>query len=510
MQNLQEYLQVFKNIVEKETINEVSKSAFRLKAKGNILSPDQKANITSIVNKNESNFEKMENKPFNEIVSYFKELGKDNLVANFNKFFNEVAIILQKMISDKQTNKKSANIDFEKMQAFHDIIKNKKFKVSDIEKIIKDNDLSLSRENAKLRIKDILEKMMNDLNMQNTESILKPLFKTLEDNNVFTNLRAELSFVVTLYFKLKTIDYKDYIDNMFTPNAKIKLTEKRLNEEQNDKIKNYVNYINREDNSFDLNSYKYPTQSKVLQFTLPAFKSKFGTKVCNGAGACAAFCYAAAGTYTYPDPVFKAEFSLIFSLSKEFLSETIKHLKAKLSNPNIFYFIRIHDSGDFYSRSYLYKWFKIARAFPNAFFYGYTKQVEFLNLKSMPPNFKFIHSFKGRNDELLEKLLKIKSEYYTGEKNELTPEYKKEIIRILDIKEEDFSEENLKQIMRRLSFSMVFKDEEEFEKEKRKYPGIKWILVVDDDVAALDVALDSKSEIGVALIIHGQNKGKLK
>jgi hypothetical protein len=102
MQNLQEYLQVFKNIVEKEIINEVSKSAFRLKAKGNILSPDQKANITSIVNKNESNFEKMENKPFNEIVSYFKELGKDNLVANFNKFFNEVAIILQKMISDKQ------------------------------------------------------------------------------------------------------------------------------------------------------------------------------------------------------------------------------------------------------------------------------------------------------------------------------------------------------------------------------------------------------------------------
>ena len=51
------------------------------------------------------------------------------------------------------------------------------------------------------------------------------------------------------------------------------------------------------------------------------------------------------------------------------LIEAIKTLKAD--------FIRIHDSGDFYSPKYVEKWMQIAEALPGVKFYAYTKSHDF-------------------------------------------------------------------------------------------------------------------------------------
>jgi ferredoxin len=266
-------------------------------------------------------------------------------------------------------------------------------------------------------------------------------------------------------------------------------------------------------NKKDNKKSKKKRMVKALQFTLPAFKSKTGAKVCNGAGACAAYCYAAAGTYQYPLGTFKSEFSLMFSLSREFVPNLIKYLRELPKN--VFYIFRIHDSGDFYSPKYFKKWVFIAKRFPGIIFYGYTKQPAYLSMET-PPNFKFTQSFGGRNDRILEKLLKIKSKF--SKEGVYTDRERKIIIRYLNLNSnnkrkltlEDWDEENFKRILSKLTISKVFTSDEEYEAERKANPGITWIKVVDDDIAALDVGIGPNPPIGIALFVHGQNSAKLK
>jgi hypothetical protein len=67
--------------------------------------------------------------------------------------------------------------------------------------------------------------------------------------------------------------------------------------------------------------------------------------------------------------------------------------------------IRIHDSGDFYSRNYAEKWFAIMRECPDVEFYAYTKMVPLFRLKSMreikPDNFTVIFSEGGKWDDMI-------------------------------------------------------------------------------------------------------------
>ena len=66
--------------------------------------------------------------------------------------------------------------------------------------------------------------------------------------------------------------------------------------------------------------------------------------------------------------------------------------------------VRLHDSGDFYSKEYLFKWYEIARNMPSKTFYAYTKRVKLIkdNELKKPKNMVIIYSLGGREDHLID------------------------------------------------------------------------------------------------------------
>lgn len=58
--------------------------------------------------------------------------------------------------------------------------------------------------------------------------------------------------------------------------------------------------------------------------------------------------------------------------------------------------IRVHDSGDYYSREYLFSWLETARNHPSIIFYSYTKAVGWVkqaqDAGEVPENFRFVFS----------------------------------------------------------------------------------------------------------------------
>jgi len=67
--------------------------------------------------------------------------------------------------------------------------------------------------------------------------------------------------------------------------------------------------------------------------------------------------------------------------------------------------IRIHDSGDFFTDDYLAAWLRICHAHPDNTFYAYTKEVDrFRRLvePDPPPNFLWVYSYGGRQDHRLD------------------------------------------------------------------------------------------------------------
>lgn len=136
---------------------------------------------------------------------------------------------------------------------------------------------------------------------------------------------------------------------------------------------------------------------KVVSFGLPAYKSEDGFKVCPGAGACAAICYARQGQYERGVVKATREHNLAFIRERGFRAfvraaiRDIKRIDAKL--------IRVHDSGDFFSQGYVNAWYRIARALPNVKFYTYTKSLHLNIFQNKPENFSVVQSFGGLHDE---------------------------------------------------------------------------------------------------------------
>jgi len=67
--------------------------------------------------------------------------------------------------------------------------------------------------------------------------------------------------------------------------------------------------------------------------------------------------------------------------------------------------VRIHDSGDFFSEGYLVRWLEIMRARPRTRFYAYTKEVALFRavVEPDPPvNFWWVFSFGGLQDASLD------------------------------------------------------------------------------------------------------------
>ena len=148
---------------------------------------------------------------------------------------------------------------------------------------------------------------------------------------------------------------------------------------------------------------------KLFNFSIPAHKSKDGKVTCPMADTCIKFCYAKKGMYKMASKWM--ELKLQASLRDSFVDAMNKEIKDKKAE-----YIRIHDSGDYYSKEYLLKWFKIAENNPSAKFYSYTNNVLMVkNLKSIPINFDFIFSDSGKQRKFIDKKMDRHTKIFSSE-----------------------------------------------------------------------------------------------
>lgn len=150
----------------------------------------------------------------------------------------------------------------------------------------------------------------------------------------------------------------------------------------------------------------------VFNFGIPAFRSETGLATCPNASQCATGCYARSGTYRFKNTVNAYEQRLSLTQLPDFIPLLIADINLKSlqsKSKGLKCIIRIHDSGDFYSKDYAKSWFEIMNYFvsnQNVSFYAYTKMVSmFETFKSenrIPSNFRAIYSYGGREDSLID------------------------------------------------------------------------------------------------------------
>ena len=153
---------------------------------------------------------------------------------------------------------------------------------------------------------------------------------------------------------------------------------------QNQKIKDTSNYLG----------------VKVFNFSIPAYKSATGKVTCPFADSCIKFCYAQKGNYKrFPSVAKGMEKKYLLSKQSNFVDLMNKEIIKKKPD-----FIRVHDSGDYYSKAYLNKWLIIAEQNPKVKFYSYTNSIKFIkDLENIPNNFDFIFSDSGKQVNLIDK-----------------------------------------------------------------------------------------------------------
>jgi len=142
---------------------------------------------------------------------------------------------------------------------------------------------------------------------------------------------------------------------------------------------------------------------RVLNFSLPAYKTITGKTVCPFAKDCIKYCYAQKGNYRYPSVIKGLNNRYELSKTDQFVPKM--NATIILERPT---HIRIHDSGDFYSIEYLNKWVQIANDNKDVIFYAYTKSIPFFkrNKKNnnnwlLPKNLKIIFSEGSKKDNLI-------------------------------------------------------------------------------------------------------------
>ena len=144
--------------------------------------------------------------------------------------------------------------------------------------------------------------------------------------------------------------------------------------------------------------------SKIFNFSIPAYKTKEGKVTCPFAKDCIKYCYAQKGNYTR-FPIVQDLMEQKYNITKQdnfilLMNEEITKKKAT--------HIRIHDSGDFYSVKYLQKWVDIATQNKDVIFYAYTKSIPFFKgakggkpTVKVPKNLKIIFSEGSKRDILI-------------------------------------------------------------------------------------------------------------
>jgi len=136
---------------------------------------------------------------------------------------------------------------------------------------------------------------------------------------------------------------------------------------------------------------------RVFNFGITAYKSMTGKLICPFAKDCVKFCYAQKGAYSWSNvkPAFEKRYEL--TKTDNFINLMNSEIKRKKVD-----FLRIHDSGDFYSKSYIQKWFTIANDNPKVKFYAYTKSFILFQGLTIPNNLDIIFSEGGKHDKLID------------------------------------------------------------------------------------------------------------
>lgn len=140
---------------------------------------------------------------------------------------------------------------------------------------------------------------------------------------------------------------------------------------------------------------------KIFNFSIPAGNDKLTGKItCPFAGKCFEdFCYAREGNYKFNNVQIALSNRHKATRESDFV-ERINSELSKLKNNKQVY-VRIHDSGDFYSPAYFEKWLQIAYNNPNVRFYAYTKSHSFIRGRQLPENMDLIYSLGSKNDQLI-------------------------------------------------------------------------------------------------------------
>lgn len=135
---------------------------------------------------------------------------------------------------------------------------------------------------------------------------------------------------------------------------------------------------------------------RVFNFGITAYKSMTGKLICPFAKDCVKYCYAKKGAYIWGNvkPAFEKRYEL--TKTDNFINLMNSEIKKKKVD-----FLRIHDSGDFYSKSYIKKWFAIANDNPKVKFYAYTKSFILFQGLNIPDNLDIIFSEGGKHDKLI-------------------------------------------------------------------------------------------------------------
>lgn len=147
---------------------------------------------------------------------------------------------------------------------------------------------------------------------------------------------------------------------------------------------------------------------RIYNWSLPALAARLPdgrtVKVCPSAGVCASVCYARNGTFLWP--VVKSRHTENLRLVLDEPDRWQQEMLAELTAPRFDRaWVRLHDSGDFFSRDYLARWLEIMHARPRTRFYCYTKEVSLFRelVEPDPPlNFWWVYSLGGIQDSALD------------------------------------------------------------------------------------------------------------
>ena len=136
---------------------------------------------------------------------------------------------------------------------------------------------------------------------------------------------------------------------------------------------------------------------KLMNFGIPAYKSASGKLTCPMADACVKFCYAKKGAYIWSNvqPAFEARYQL--SKTDKFVDAVNDEIRRKKPD-----YVRVHDSGDYYSKAYLNKWIAVAIHNPTVRFYSYTNMIDMIKKTNLPENYDIIFSDSGKQKHLID------------------------------------------------------------------------------------------------------------